>query len=172
MWELTSVLTRVMVMKIDEKRGIKCVIIFVFKCRCFSQAILGGGWEYVGTSKCCLKKQLLLSSCHFLLGSFPPEIDPLVVSLLLLLLLLCYFCSVTIVPIFLSCSPLPHVSLPAPRHSHSQSPLCCPCLWVLYAGYLTRPLPLPFWSLSLPCFHISGSILLICLFCSLGSSYR
>ena len=65
-----------------------------------------------------------------------------------------FYCfSVRVVSIFLWCSPLSHPhSLPC---SHSQSPPCCPCVWVVYI------LPAPFPSgpcQSVPCFHTSGSI--------------
>ena len=71
---------------------------------------------------------------------------------------------------------------PPHTHSHSQSPPSCPCLWVIYTCSLTRPFlffpPLFPFPLSsgpcqfVPCFYASSSILLICLFCWLGSTYR
>ena len=86
----------------------------------------------------------------------------------------CY--SITVVPNF---PPLPSSAQPTPQ-SHSQSPLCCPCPWVFHTCSLTNlfpffpPLPLsPLVIVDLfPCFHASGSTLLVCLFCSLGSCYR
>ena len=89
-----------------------------------------------------------------------------------------YNCFITLVPIFSCCS-----SLPAPpillQH---QPPPHCPCPRVIYTCSLTRSFPFfPLLSASslppghcqpVPCFLASGSILLVCLFCSLGSSYR
>ena len=79
----------------------------------------------------------------------------------------------------------PLAALPCPTYpllAHSQSPLCFPCWWVTYTCFLTRLFPffphltssnLPSGCCqSVPCFHAPGSILLICLFCLLGSSYR
>ena len=71
-----------------------------------------------------------------------------------------------------------------PAHpSRLQSiPLCCPCPWVIHTCSLTAPFPfLPPFPLSLlpscscqsvPCFCVSGSILLDSLFCSLDSHYK
>ena len=77
---------------------------------------------------------------------------------------------------FLLCSPPP-----SPPLSSSQSPHCCPCSWVIHTWCLTSPFPffppLPPYLLpsgrcqSVPCFHASGSIMLIWLFCSLGSFF-
>ena len=81
----------------------------------------------------------------------------------------CYGCSITVVPISPHCSPLP-----CPQPPHSPSPPCCPCPWVIYTCSLTRPFPFfpllsPFLLLSgpcqsVPCFHATGSVLLICHF--------
>ena len=73
---------------------------------------------------------------------------------------------------------LPPSTQPNPL-AHNQSLLCCPC--VIHTCSLTSPFP--FLSLpshlsssysyqSIPCFHISGSIYLISLFCSLDSSCK
>ena len=69
-----------------------------------------------------------------------------------------------------------------PPGSHSQSPHYCPCPWVIHTSSLTSPFsffptlsPLPLHSgswQSVPCFYISGSVLLVSLFCSLNSSYK
>ena len=62
---------------------------------------------------------------------------------------------------------------------HSQSPHCRPCSWVTQTCPLTNPFPSspPFpYSLSsgscqtVPCLHVSGSVLFVTLFCSLDSS--
>ena len=73
------------------------------------------------------------------------------------------------------------VALPCPAqlppHSLSHSPPCCPLPWIFYMCPLTRPFLFPLLSFSpLPSghcqcvhyFHVSGSILLICLFCWWG----
>ena len=85
---------------------------------------------------------------------------------------------------YYSCLSFPPLLSPAPPTpcSHSQSPPCCPCLWVICTCSLNRPFPffpplspstLPSGPCrSVPCFHATGSILLICLFCSLGSCTR
>ena len=77
--------------------------------------------------------------------------------------------------------PLTPSTQPAP-HSHSQSPHCCPCPWVIHRCSLTCPSTffqlVPTSSLSsyscqsVPWFHASGSILLISLFCSLDSTCK
>ena len=55
-----------------------------------------------------------------------------------------FYCfSITVVPIFPLALPCP------PPHSHSQSPPCCPCPWLLYTCFLTRPFP--FFLLLSPC---------------------
>ena len=75
----------------------------------------------------------------------------------------------------------PFLSLASPHHS--QSPLHCLCPWVIHTCSLTRPFPFfppypsphssPLWSLSVcSLFPCPRSILLICLFCWLGSTYR
>ena len=84
------------------------------------------------------------------------------IALFYFILFLFYYCSITVVPIFPHCSPL----LCPPLHFHSQSPPCCPCPWVIYTCSLTRPFPLIAPSLLVTA---SGSVLLISLFCSLGS---
>ena len=71
---------------------------------------------------------------------------------------------------------------PAQSRSHSKFPHCCPCRWVIHKHSLTSPFPfspplapsfLPSGHYqSVPCFPAPSFILLICLFCSLGSSYR
>ena len=49
-----------------------------------------------------------------------------------------YYCySVTAVPIF---SPLPSCAQPTPR-SHSPSPYCSPCPWVIHTCSLSSPFP-------------------------------
>ena len=46
-------------------------------------------------------------------------------------------------------------------------------LWLVPSpSFHPFPLPLPLLQLSVPCFHASGSIFLITLFCSLDSSYK
>ena len=77
----------------------------------------------------------------------------------LFFLSLFFYCySVKVAPIFL---PLPSSAQPIP-HSHSQSPHCCPCLWVIHTSSLTSlfpffpplsPPPSPLASVSL--FHVS-----------------
>ena len=76
------------------------------------------------------------------------------------------------------CSPLPSPTL-APTVKlhptvHVHGP-CTPVPW-LVPSLTSHALKLS-WFLSglcqsVPCFHVCGSILLVCLFCSLGSSYR
>ena len=88
-------------------------------------------------------------------------------------------CSVTVVLIFPS---LLSPTVPSPIfHIQSPPPLsCCLCPWVLYTCSLTLsflspigPLLPSLWSLSVcSFFHVSVSILLTCLFCWLGSTYR
>ena len=65
--------------------------------------------------------------------------------------------------------PFPSSAQPT-RPSHSQSPHCCPCPWVIHACSLTNPfhffLPFPYpvssgSCHSVPCFHVSGSVLFI-----------
>ena len=77
--------------------------------------------------------------------------------------------------------PLLCFSFQPTLHSHSQSLHCCPCPRVIHTCSLTSPFPffppfnprLPSGSCqSVPCFHASGSVLLIGLFCSLDSSYK
>ena len=87
--------------------------------------------------------------------------------------------SITIVTIFPHYSPLPYP--PPLPHSILPLPLCL-CLCVLYTCSFTWPFP--FFPLlcpsHLPCghcqfvlyFHAFGLILLTCLFCWLGSTYR
>ena len=53
---------------------------------------------------------------------------------LILFLTFFYCCSVTVVPIFLHCSPLPF-----PPPLIQSSPNHCPCAWVLYTCFLTWP---------------------------------
>ena len=76
--------------------------------------------------------------------------------------------------------PLPTSAHPTPC-SHSLSPPCCPCPWVIHTCSLSNPFPFfpPFPTpvpsghcQSVPCFHACGSSLFISLFCSLNSSYR
>ena len=73
--------------------------------------------------------------------------------------------------------PLPH---PPPPPCLNPTPLCL-CLWVLYTYSLATllllspvmPLLFPLWLLSVcSYFNVSGYILLTCLFCWLGSTYR
>ena len=77
--------------------------------------------------------------------------------------------------------PLPSSTLPTPN-SHSPSPYHSPCPWVTHVCSLTSPFtffqsdptpPLPTYSCqSTPCFHASGFVLLISLFCSSDSFYK
>lgn len=70
------------------------------------------------------------------------------------------------------CSPLSHPPTLTVNSPH------CPCPWILYLYSLTCPFPFfpPFFPSSLPSGHchfvlycqVSGSILLVCLFCWLG----
>ena len=100
------------------------------------------------------------------------------ISVFLFFYFLFFYCSVAVVPIFPCCSPLPLP--PLSPCSHNQFPPCCP--WVIYTCSVTRPFPFflplslsPLPSdpcLSVPCFHASGSTLLVCSFYSLGSTYR
>ena len=87
-----------------------------------------------------------------------------------------YCCSITVVPIFL---PLLSLALSTTSHIQSSPPLSL-SMSPLYM-FLDLPLPLlftiipllpPLWSLSV-CFlfSVSGSILLMCLFCWLASTY-
>ena len=90
-----------------------------------------------------------------------------------------FYCSITVVSIFPSLlSPaLPTLHLP-----HSILLPSCLYSWVLYTCSLTWPFPFfpPLSSSPLPSgpcqfdlySHVSGSILLTCLFCWLGSTYR
>ena len=88
-----------------------------------------------------------------------------------------YVCMYLLLLFYYSCPNFPPLFSPAPHHSHSQSPPCRPCLRVIYTCSLSGPFFfLPLSSLPLPscpcqfvhCFHASGSILLICLLCSLS----
>ena len=74
-------------------------------------------------------------------------------------------CSIIVVPIF------PSLLSAAPTHfpySHSHSPPCCPCRWVLYTCSLTSPFP--FFLLLLPSPLVTVNVSLISmslvLFCS------
>ena len=77
-------------------------------------------------------------------------------------------CSITVVLFFPHCSPL---TFPSPAPSVSPHPVV-PLPWVLYTCFLTRPFPFFFLSSlshlpfghrqSVPYFHVSGSILLVC----------
>ena len=77
--------------------------------------------------------------------------------------------------------PWPSSAQPTPC-SHSPSPHRCPCPRVIHTCTLTNPspffppfLPSPLSSgscQSVPCFHVSGFVLLVSLFCSLDSSYK
>ena len=88
-----------------------------------------------------------------------------------------YYYSITVVPVF---PPLPSYAHPMP-HSHSQSPHCGPCLWVIHTCSLSSlpllstiiPLNTPLWSLSV-CFTFPylWAFLFVSLFCSLDSFYR
>ena len=97
------------------------------------------------------------------------------IYLALLLLLLLLLLS-TVVSIFLPPFLPPHPSSPP---TFEPTPLWL-CPWVLYTCSLmtlpllslVNPLAPPLWSLSVSYFHVSGSILLACLFCWLGSTYR
>ena len=81
---------------------------------------------------------------------------------------------------YYSCPNFPSYFLPPHPPLLSQFPSCCPCPWVIYTCSLTRHFHFfpPFTSSplhyghyqSLPCFPASGSIWLICSFCSLGST--
>ena len=83
-----------------------------------------------------------------------------------------------------SCPNFPLLLSPTlgPPTPHSQSPPFYPCPWVIYTCSLMRPFPFfPPLSLTLlpsgPCqsvprFHASAFLLLVCLFCWLGSTYR
>ena len=94
------------------------------------------------------------------------------------LLKIFYCCSIIVVPLI---PPLLSSVLPPP-HSVSLPPPHCPCPWVLYTCSLTWPFPIfpllpPSPNPSGHCqfvlyFHVSGYILLACLFCWLGSTYR
>ena len=82
-------------------------------------------------------------------------------------------CSVTVVPPF---SPLLSSTNPPPAPTVSPLPLSVPVspLFMflnLLLPLLTPVIPVP-WSLSVLYFHVSGSILLVCLFCWLDSTYR
>ena len=80
---------------------------------------------------------------------------------------------------FSLCPPAPS---PPQAQSHSQSLHRCPCPWVIHTCFLTSPFPFfpPLFSSclpsghcpSVPCFCVSGSVLLVSLFCSLDSSYK
>ena len=81
--------------------------------------------------------------------------------------------STIVVPIFPRCSPLPHpaCSLTHKLCFHSQSPPCCPCLWVFYTCSLTRPFPFfpslspsPSHLVTVSLFLISMSLVLFCSF--------
>ena len=104
---------------------------------------------------------------------------------------LSYFVSVVIFKNFfivvqLQLSPFSPVTLPCPTHPPNPTfnpPLThCLCPWVLYTYSLPWPFPffLPLKPFALPSghcqfvlyFHVSGSILLIHLFCWLSSTYR
>ena len=92
----------------------------------------------------------------------------------ILFLLLFYYSCPNFSPFALLC--------PAYSPSHSQSPHCCPCPWVIHTCSLTSsflffPPLCPFRFPSdhcqcVPCFYASGSILLVRLFCWLDSTYK
>ena len=81
-----------------------------------------------------------------------------------------YCCSITVVPTFPPMLSSTHLTYPF--HFYSQFPPCCPCTWFIHTCSLTSPFPFfpPLSSSShpsghcqsFPCFHVSGSILLIC----------
>ena len=80
--------------------------------------------------------------------------------------------SITIVPIF----PLLPSSDQLLSLTHSPPSHHCPCPWVIHTSSLTSPFPFflsvssstvpPGHCQSVPCFHVSGSILIISLFCA------
>ena len=87
----------------------------------------------------------------------------------------CFYLFIFFIVVLLQLSQFSCIALPCTSHSccHSQSSLSCPCPhpWVIYTCSLTRPSPfLPPLSpalhsghcQSVPCFHASCSILLIC----------
>ena len=98
-------------------------------------------------------------------------------------------CILSIIKIFLllfnySCLRFPPINLPLPYttpNSHIQSsPSPCLCPWVVYK-FLDLIIPLlspvilfppPLWLLSILYVHVFVSVLLTCLFCWLGSTYR
>ena len=105
-----------------------------------------------------------------------PKMKPLLILVFLLILLFC--CSITVVPIF---SPLLSPAQHKPHLPHS-SPL--PIAFCRVPLYMSLDLTLLFFpplsSFLFPSgycqfalyFHVSGSILLACLFCWLGCTYR
>ena len=111
-------------------------------------------------------------------GRLRPEYEVFWFFFLIVPFIFFYYYFVTVVPIFL---PLPCCAQPTPR-SHSQSLHRCPCPWVIHTCFLTSPFPFfpPLFSSclpsghcpSVPCFCVSGSVLLVSLFCSLDSSYK
>ena len=89
-----------------------------------------------------------------------------------------YCCSVTVVPIFLPIAlPCP-VQLPLPKTFPTPLSLCMSPLYLflVFTLLLLSPVisfPPPLWLLSVcSLFHVSGSILLTCLFGCLGFTYR
>ena len=79
-----------------------------------------------------------------------------------------FYCSITVVP------PITrHPHLPPPSTFNLPLPQVCLCPWVVYTCSLTTfpvfPLPFPLVTVSV---FISMSLVLFCLFCWLGSTYR
>ena len=90
--------------------------------------------------------------------------------ILFFLLLFYYSC-----PNFPHCSPCPtHPLLPQSISTLLSTSMCNLYLFFSYAlPLLSTTIPLPSGPChSVPCFHASGSVLLVSLFCSLDSSYK
>ena len=88
-----------------------------------------------------------------------------------------FIISITVVPVP-PYNTSPQTSCSPPRCPPlRQCPPCCPCPWIIYTCSLTRPSPSsspspPGHCQAVSHFRDSGSILLIYLFHSLGSTYR
>ena len=144
------------------------------ECRCKYVNIQ---WGFQLSQALALQKYKIISIFSlFFLGKLQPayikhviyfNIKVFIIAILFLFLLFIFYCSITVVLIY---PPLLSPTLPTP-HSNSQYPSCCPCPQVIHTCSLTGPFPaFPHYPLllpsghcqSVPCFHVSGSILFVC----------